>query len=579
MKRRIVCLLAALAMLLGMLSGCGAQGQSAESQAESATVQTVPPEESTQSVPEAPLAQEPETSAAETSAAEPAVEPFVLPIVEEPVTLTYWMREQPFMGIVDIPDSEMTYWKEMEARTGVHMDIQAAMFFTAQENFQLMVASGAWPDIIECVTEYYPGGGDAAIAQEVILPMDDLLEPYMPNYQQVLADNEMFDYAVRTRTSGEVYTAGFLLDRELQTTGMVIRQDWLDQVDLPVPETYEELHQVLTAFKNDLGYGGALWATPTMTDCWEYGYNVSLWNVSSQDRGVNVVDGQVVYAPTSDGARDYVTMMNQWYQEGLVWQDFVTGATTPDESLIKNNSVGIWMCAYGADQIDSFRDSSDDPGFAVSPMPVIRQDKNEPSHVRRAPSYMSGGASISRNCEQVEIAARWIDYNYTEDGYLLNNYGVEGEGLAYDEAGNPHISERYITDPNFATVQCMVLLSRYGGPAVADVGRENYFFDDRAKEVADTWVQNFDDAYSYPNVNILTYEESQELSVLYSDLSVVASEALLSFITGERPLSQWEDYVAQMESMDLERYVSMLQSAYDRYQETLDDLSGDKQEE
>ncbi len=574
MKRRIICLLAILALVTGILSGCGSQAEPVGSDSTPVSVSAAPAK-TEPPAPSVPEESEPEASGAEV----PDVEEFVLPIVEEPVTLNYWMRAQPFMGIVDIPDSEMTYWKEMEARTGVHIDIQAAMFFTAQENFQLMVSSGTLPDIIECVTEYYIGGGDAAIEQEIIIPMDDLLDTYMPNYKRVLESNDMFDYAVRTRSSGEVYTAGFLLDRELQSTGMVIRQDWLDQVGLPVPETYEELHEVLTAFKNDLGYGGALWVTPTMTDCWEYGYNVSLWNVSSQDRGVNVVDGEVIYALISDGARDYVTMMNQWYQEGLVWQDFVADDTTPDESLIKNNAVGIWLCSYGADQIDSFRDSSDDPDFAVSPVPVIRCDKNEPAHVRRAPSYMSGGASITKACEQVEIAARWIDYNYTDEGYLLNNYGVEGEGLAYDEDGNPHISELYVTDPNFATVQCMVLFSRYGGPAVADVGRENYFFDDRAKNVADTWVQNFDDAYSYPNVNILTYEESQELSVLYSDLYTVASEALLSFITGARPLSQWEDYVAQMESMDLERYVTVLQDAYDRYQETLEDLHETGQEE
>ena len=206
-------------------------------------------------------------------------------------------------------------------------------------------------------------------------------------------------------------------------------------------------------------------------------------------------------------------------------------------------------------------------------MPVTRVSTEEPAHVRRAPSYMSGGASISKSCRNVEVAARWIDYNYTEDGYLLNNYGIEGEGLAYDENGNPHISELYVTDPNYATVQCMVLFSRYGGPAVADVGRENYYFDDRAKMVADTWSSNFDDAYCYPNVNILTFEEAMELSDLYADISVVADEAILAFVTGERPLSQWEDYVAQIESMNIGRYVEILQTAYDRYLETLEELS------
>lgn len=565
MKKKVIALLIMLAMLCSLFAACGKQQPAA----------SVKPQDSTSAVEVTP---EPPESAPEVSdvmdpsavEGEAPAEPFVLPITDEPVTLTYWMRQQPFMGIVEIPDEEMTYWVEMEARTGVHMDIQPAMYFTAQENFQLMIASGDWTDIIECVTDYYIGGGGAAIAEEVILPLDPLMDEYMPNYKRVLENDEMFNFAVRTRENHEVYTAGYLQEAKAQDRGLVIRQDWLDQVNMDIPETYDELHDVLTAFKGELGHRGALWAQPTMTDCWEYGYNVSLWDTETQDRAVNVIDGEVVYAPTSDQALAYVTMMNEWYQEGLIWEDFLTGTSAAvEDSVVLNGTVGIWMSSYGVDQVGTYADAAPDPNFKLSPVPFTKQDREDTIHVKLAPSYMSGGASISKSCENVEIAARWIDYNYTEDGYLLNNYGIEGEGLAYDENGSPHISELYYTNPNYATVQCLVLYSRFGGPAVADVERENYYFTDVEKEIVSVWNQDFDDLYCYPNVNILTTEESSELNAIYTDISVIMHESLVAFITGQKPLSEWDAYVKTIQDMGIDRYVEILQTAYDRYLETL----------
>ena len=43
-----------------------------------------------------------------------------------------------------------------------------------------------------------------------------------------------------------------------QAFGPLIRQDWLDELGLETPETYDELHDVLTAFKDQKGADAAL---------------------------------------------------------------------------------------------------------------------------------------------------------------------------------------------------------------------------------------------------------------------------------------------------------------------------------
>ena len=43
----------------------------------------------------------------------------------------------------------------------------------------------------------------------------------------------------------------------------------------------------------------------------------------------------------------------------------------------------------------------------------------------------SNGFRITTNCENVELACQWGDWWYSEEGSLLANYGVEGEGFEY----------------------------------------------------------------------------------------------------------------------------------------------------
>src|SRR5699024_5275242 len=39
----------------------------------------------------------------------------------------------------------------------------------------------------------------------------------------------------------------------------------------------------------------------------------------------------------------------------------------------------------------------------------------------------AGSAAISANSKNKELAARFLDYSYSEEGYMLNNFGIEGE--------------------------------------------------------------------------------------------------------------------------------------------------------
>lgn len=41
--------------------------------------------------------------------------------------------------------------------------------------------------------------------------------------------------------------------------------------------------------------------------------------------------------------------------------------------------------------------------------------------------------SITTACHDPELALQYMDYFFTDEGSTLCNYGVEGEGMAFDE--------------------------------------------------------------------------------------------------------------------------------------------------
>ena len=92
----------------------------------------------------------------------------------------------------------------------------------------------------------------AALNDGYIQTLDQYVE-YLPNFTQFLSENPDIDKSIRT-DNGELYAAPWLRQEGTDIeTGLVVRKDWLDQLGMEVPTTVDEMHEVLTAFKTELG--------------------------------------------------------------------------------------------------------------------------------------------------------------------------------------------------------------------------------------------------------------------------------------------------------------------------------------
>ena len=98
--------------------------------------------------------------------------------------LTYWAPLNPNISAVAQDFSQTEYWKEVMKRTNTDIEFQhvsAANDGVLSEGFNILIASGDYPDIIEYKWTAYPGGPQAAIDDGVIIPLNDIFEKYCPN--------------------------------------------------------------------------------------------------------------------------------------------------------------------------------------------------------------------------------------------------------------------------------------------------------------------------------------------------------------------------------------------------------------
>ena len=135
----------------------------------------------------------------------------------------------------------------------------------------------------------------------------------------------------------------------LTFNGLIIRKDWLDQLQPPVPETMDEWYEVLKAIKTkDPNGNGQADEIPPPLDMDMTAINhafVGAWGVTT---GFYQVDGKVQYGPIQPEFKSYLETMSKWYAEGLIDQDYAATDGTLKDAKVTNNQVGAFSGYMGS---------------------------------------------------------------------------------------------------------------------------------------------------------------------------------------------------------------------------------------
>lgn len=548
--KKLVALLLSLALVLS-LGACGGNGGSSTSSEAS------PSSTTEESGAAAESGDESQAETAETGE-------FQLPIVDEPTTLSYFVADDSNAAIMTTDWNDNEFYQEMERRTGVHLEFEMVSSADYQTNFNLMIASGNLADMIYVGASYYAEGVDAAIDDGYFLDLTDLVDEYMPNYEKVRTSDVQYELLSTTDSGrlGAVYE--LRQSKQGPWLGLWIRQDWLDDLNLDTPVTFDDYHEVLTAFKNEKGATAPLILNFSGSDG-EFG---------TMSGGLNVLNswqldetGKVNFGPYMDAWKEYVTIMHQWYTEGLIDPDFMaTDERTADMAKVVTGASGLFAALYTMPSV--YEAASEDPNMNLAPVNPPVMNEGDEGHIRLRDSYTSGNTAISADSENWEVALRWLDYLYTEEGALLANYGVEGDTFEFDENGEPVFTDKILNNENGWTMTQTVasyLCPSAGIANWSDWTRELAGVPEKDQACYDVWSE-FSDDWRLPSSVTLTQDESTERAALYADISTIVKEQTAQFISGALDIeSNWDAYISALEASGMERAIEITQAAYDRY--------------
>lgn len=559
--KKLLSLMLSMFLLLGMLSGCGGEApvSTGTSEAASSEVASVPveqeeQEEAAQSVPEASI--EEETPVYEVA----------YPLTQEPVTLTL-LHSEPMLGPLSGRCGVDSYGdvagvQAVSEATGVNIQWREMSMMTASEEFNLLVASGDYPDMLSGVASYYAGGQTKAYEDEVIIDLSDYVAEYAPLYYEAIkADDEL--YRQTRDDDGRTLAIYAIYDEAINNEGAMIRKDWLEQVNMDVPTTFEDLTAVMTAIQSQLGVANPIYVNESVNFL-AYGYGVQGFDMTSSSVPIYQVDGKIRCSLIEDDYRDYISMLADWYQKGLMNPNFMEFSSDlmSGEVEVEINAQRIAIWSGMVTNMTNYYDNAPVDTFEVVPA-VITTDGGK-DHITLA-TRSQDAICISSACEDVEFALGWINYWFTDEGIMLYNYGVEGDTYVM-ENGTPTYTDKVMNNDLGvdATLYCRTF--SLAGCSFGYTVQERIYllYQDYQTEAQLFWTENTDGIYGVPTLSMTT-EESDTLSRYCTDLTTYAAETLPKFVMGELSMDQWNDYVETVREMHMDEILDAYQMAYNRY--------------
>lgn len=398
-------------------------------------------------------------------------------------------------------------------------------------------------------------------------------------YRDKMAD--MFEFIDEPEVSQQVLlgNGSFMVApaiHEIQTlVAYMIRTDWLENLGLDIPETFDEFDAVMRAFaKDDPNRDGAateeLGFYPMAPAHWLREYCMN-FGVSSDNM---LEDGNVVYGPLKPEYKEAIQYMNSLYRDNVLDKEFITGTMETFKERISTGKVGFTRAYYNRVEDTMAWSRIGDPNaqwkIILPPLNEETNKRYEQRHTNRVGSF---GISINRRVSDVKknTLIELVNYLYSEEGRLLTAYGVEG--VTYDMVDGKPVFKDIVTDnPNWP--DSLTTKTYFGiepGTHFAMVqNKESFIFQPEAMEGLELYESNSEMFSNLelapPTMLTLNYEEAERDAATYDWYRISEKEAsgAYEFIRGTKSFNEWDKFIAELKTYGLDECMQKIDAAYKR---------------
>lgn len=505
-------------------------------------------------------------------------------ISEETINVTISGR----CGQTDCVWNDTIQFAEYESRLGIKFDATTYAPADWASQVSLMFASDELPDMF---------ANAAFTSQEVaefgkdgyFLDLAEYLD-VMPNLQAIFDEYPEY-YAACVDEEGHIYALPQLsMNPACGNIGdpTYFRKDWCENLGLEVPETLDDLYNVLKAFKEQDADGDG---DPNNEIPFLYRQSNGLEMAMLRSFGIYsnnlqyplVVDdaGKISLASATDNYKAYLAYMHKLYEEGLMNQDaFVI---TEDEKIAiqKTGVAGMFSAWTGMPEGTNEEKVKD--MFVM--LPSFTSEYNEERTVVLGSTVGTEYKwAINAETEYPEELAKFVDYLFTEEGFVSARFGYEGVSFDWKDVAGVQVadytpySEKWdgsiSYDFHVRAVNALTIADRPTGGStdvLVKVSDEDLLSTEVIDLAGTNTLREVMIRSGVKQVSTLpalkyTEEESSRRAILYTDITTYLQTAKDEFISGAKDIEKdWDAYVAELSKMKLEELISIEQAAYDRY--------------
>lgn len=388
----------------------------------------------------------------------------------------------------------------------------------------------------------------------------DMLKKYAPNIYKFYDDYNLWDLV--KATDGKMYSlAGGTQDFNYDQHYLWINKTWLDKLGLPVPQTMKDFYNVLKAFKEkDPNGNGQADEVPYAT--WTSGgFFTQPWGVSP---GIFVApNGKVTYGGATENLKKCADFWSKVYKENLVDKNTIdnwAGDNAAFKTLISSGKVGAFFWGWPSQLSNELLQQ-----YVICPWPTSGEDNGEyyPVYTNVMNNFYPDAFFITKACKNVPAALRFLDYLYTNDGYMLGCYGTPG--YLYTKVNDTtYVSTGKVASANDLLGPAWTMTGRYFLVGATYQTSENSYIGQQ-RQAADAVMASRVAQYgqkTMPNA----YKSKTEVKSInqYSTYFDSMNNFYIEYVKGSKNINNWSGSANELTSKGLSKYLAAWQTYYDR---------------
>lgn len=434
MKKKMIACLLTLSLVASALVGCGGKTEPSSAQGEKESETAKETETKTEEEGDSNAGEEAETASKyQTTYGSKTFDNVT-------ITVELFDRSNAPEGSTITENKWTDYVKQEMGKVGINVEFVPVPRWDEVTKMQAMVASQTAPDLTLTYTyayaeDYFNQGGTWDLS-EFIDGADQAqnMKAYLGD--EVLdigrnADNQLYGIVAKRATTAK--------------SNLFLRKDWLDELNLAVPTTPDELYHVIEQMVKSNPDGrkdalGLVW------NAWNL--RMAFSKLAADPIALEIASTEDAIADYYDaGMRDYYRFMNKMYNNGLLNQEYYTMSEDDFKSYIVTGAAVFFEYAVNA-SVDVLRGSllktlqENDPSADIISIPPL---KNVNDGKQYSAAYASGGLIAfcpkTADEETVEACMTYLDWMCSEDGGFVIYHGFEGEHFDFDANGVPVVKD------------------------------------------------------------------------------------------------------------------------------------------